>query len=39
VDVTDSPEVRDFFRAYKEVLKARFQQLDIWMTSYPVEVH
>lgn len=39
VDVADSPEVREFFREYKEVLKARFQQLDIWMTSYPVEVH
>src|SRR5436190_19179082 len=39
VDVTDSPEVREFFRAFKEVLKERYQQLDIWMTSYPVEVH
>jgi hypothetical protein len=39
VDVSDSPEVRDFFRDFKEILKKRYQQLDIWMTSYPVEVH
>ena len=39
VDIADSPEVREFFREFKETLKARFQQLDIWMTSYPVEVH
>jgi hypothetical protein len=38
VDVDDSPENRQFFRDYKEVLKARFQQLDIRITSYPVEV-
>jgi hypothetical protein len=39
VDVTDAPEVREFFQEFKETLKARFQQLDIWMTSYPIEVH
>jgi hypothetical protein len=38
VDVPDSPESLQFFRELKERLKARFEQLDIWMTSYPVEV-
>jgi hypothetical protein len=38
VDVPDSGETREFFVAYKEQLKARFRQLDIWMTTYPIEV-
>ena len=38
VDVADGPEHRGFFLDYKERLKARFQQLDIWMTTYPIEV-
>jgi hypothetical protein len=38
VDGPDTPESREFFVAYKEQLKARFRQLDIWMTTYPVEV-
>jgi len=38
VDVPDEPEVRQFFAEYKERLKGRFQQVDIWMTTYPVEV-
>jgi hypothetical protein len=38
VDVADVPENRQFFLQFKETLKARFQQLDIWMTSYPIEV-
>ncbi len=38
VDVPDEPAMRQFFADYKERLKARFQQLDIWMTTYPVEV-
>ena len=38
VDVPDSPESREFFVAAKERLKARFQQLDIWMTTYLFEV-
>ena len=37
-DVPDTDETRAFFRAFKEVLKQRFQQIDIWVTSYPVEV-
>lgn len=38
VDVTDSPENRQFFQEYKERLKARFGQIDIWLTTYPIEV-
>lgn len=37
-DVPDSAENRQFFVEFKERLKARFQQFDIWMTTYPVEV-
>ena len=38
VDVPDAPESRQFFVEFKEHLKSRFQQLDIWMTTYPLEV-
>jgi hypothetical protein len=38
VDVADTEDNRAFFVAYKEQLKARFRQLDIWMTTYPIEV-
>ncbi len=38
VDVADTEENRTFFVAYKEQLKSRFQQIDIWMTTYLVEV-
>jgi hypothetical protein len=38
VDVEDKPEHADFFRRYKEQLKSRFRQLDIWMTTFPIEV-
>ena len=38
VDVADAPESRQFFVDYKERLKTRFQQLDIWMTTYLIEV-
>ena len=38
VDVSDLPENRDYFIEYKEKLKARFQQIDIWMTTYLIEV-
>jgi hypothetical protein len=37
VDVADRPENLEFFSKFKDVLKARFQQLDIWMTTYPIE--
>jgi hypothetical protein len=38
VDVADMPENRQFFVECKERLKARFQQIDIWMTTYLIEV-
>lgn len=38
VDVPDTAESLDFFRKLKETLKVRFQQIDVWMTTYPVEV-
>jgi len=38
VDVADQAEHRRFFLEFKERLKARFQQIDIWMTTYPIEV-
>lgn len=38
VDVPDTGESREFFVACKEQLKARFRQLDIWMTTYLIEV-
>jgi hypothetical protein len=38
VDVTDVPANRDFFVQLKERLRSRFRQIDIWMTTYPVEV-
>ena len=37
VDVTDTPANREFFVQFKERLKERFQQLDIWLTTYPIE--
>ena len=38
VDVPDTAENLAFFVGYKEQLKTRFQQLDIWMTTYPIQV-
>ncbi|MBI5773927.1 MAG: hypothetical protein HZA89_09325 [Verrucomicrobia bacterium] len=38
VDVPDLPEHREFFRQFKETLKTRFNQLDIWITSHPLDV-
>ena len=38
VDVEDTRENRQFFVEFKERLKDRFQQEDIWLTTYPVDV-
>ena len=38
VDVPDLPEHREFFKRLKEELKQRFNQLDVWITSHPVDV-
>jgi len=36
VDVPDVPEHRKFFTEFKDRLKARFDQLDVWITSHPM---
>jgi hypothetical protein len=38
VDVPDYPESRQFFLDFKERLKTRFQQLEIWVTTHPLEI-
>ena len=38
VDVEDAPENRRFFLEFKARLKERFQQLEIWLTSFPIDV-
>ena len=38
VDVPDVSANREFFVEFKVRLKARFQQLDIWITTHPLEV-
>jgi len=38
VDVADVAENRAFFRQFKDRLKARFRQKDIWMTTHLIDV-
>jgi hypothetical protein len=38
LDVQDDQEANQFFLQFKDELKQRFQQLDIWITSYPIDV-
>lgn|SRR3954451_15801495 len=38
VDMEDSAQHREFLRSYKQQLKSRFRQLDIWMTTSPIDV-
>ena len=38
VDVDDSPETLGFFREYKETLKVRFKQIEIWITAHPIDI-
>jgi len=38
VDVLDEEENRRFFVDFKEQLKERFAQIDIWVTTYPLNV-
>jgi hypothetical protein len=37
-DVEDTPRNREFFLNFKTRLKTRFEQLDIWLTSHPIDV-
>jgi hypothetical protein len=38
VDVQGSFEADNFFRDYKEVLKQRFEQIDIWISSHEIHI-
>jgi hypothetical protein len=38
VDVPSSVQADDFFREYKETLKARFEQIDIWVSSHEIQI-
>ena len=38
IDVQDSEDNRRFFREFKERLKVRFRQIDIWMTTHLIDV-
>lgn len=39
IDAEATPEIRVFLTNLKEVLKARFRQIDIWMISYEIDIH
>src|SRR5262245_58086240 len=36
VDAEVSADTDEFFRTFKEQLKDRFQQIDIWITAFPI---
>jgi hypothetical protein len=38
VDVEDTPENRQFFSDWKATLLARFEQIEIYIASYPVDI-
>ena len=38
VDLEDTPEHAAFFESFKEQLKRRFRQIDIWIVSYEVRI-
>lgn len=38
VDVADSPATSEFFNSYKQTLKERFRQIDLWITSYEIRI-
>jgi len=38
VDVEDTPENAEFFNRFKEALKRRFRQIDIWIVSYEIRI-
>ncbi len=37
VDVEERPEHRAFFVQFKTRLKSRFRQLEVWVTTHPIE--
>ena len=38
VDVPAATPADDFFRNYKETLKARFEQIDIWISAHEIQI-
>lgn len=38
VDVPDTAKNAEFFTSFKEALKKRFRQLDIWIVSYEIRI-
>ncbi len=38
IDVQGSRSADGFFREYKETLKARFEQIDIWISSHEINI-
>ena|SRR5438094_199440 len=38
VDVEDTPEMWQKMREFKEILKQRFDQLEIWITAHRIDV-
>jgi hypothetical protein len=38
IDVPDLPEHLEFMTAYKQTLKSRFKQIDIWMVTFLLDV-
>jgi hypothetical protein len=38
VDVPASDRADDFFLNFKETLKARFEQIDIWISSHEIQI-
>ena len=37
-DVEGTPENRHFFLGFKTRLKSRFDPIEIWLTSHPIDV-
>jgi hypothetical protein len=38
VDVDDTPENHEFFTGFKSTLLERFEQIEIYIASYPVDI-
>jgi hypothetical protein len=38
IDVEDTPENHQFLASYKSVMLERFEQIDIYIASYPVDI-
>ncbi|MEW6482660.1 MAG: hypothetical protein AB1397_06675 [bacterium] len=38
IDTQDTQKTEDFFKSYKEILKERFKQIEIWITAYPIRI-